>query len=236
MLAMSTSPASASASSYASVATASSATVAAGAVPSSATGGWHANCAKSSSMVGAGLRLPPAGCPTVSQSPLSPCSTGSEGGISRKQENFVVNIQHRDISTRLPYSIRLTSCDVVSVTFNFLVTRLRATLRGLLGGAGRLASRLVGGSWTRGMCGNPGRPNLDRSWKRSCSVSSSSSSSDVSSTTTVSSPSPTSRHSLALAFHSSGTIVWTSLGLPRWVPGPTTRWAPGTTWLALHDT
>jgi hypothetical protein len=30
------------------------------------------------------------------------------------------------------------------VTFNFLATRLRATLRGFLGGAGKLASRLVG--------------------------------------------------------------------------------------------
>jgi hypothetical protein len=75
-----------------------------------------------------------------------PCSTGSEGGISCKQGNFVVNIQHRDISTRLPYSRRLTSWDVVSVTFNFLATRLRATLRGLLGSAGKLDSRLVGGS------------------------------------------------------------------------------------------
>jgi hypothetical protein len=32
------------------------------------------------------------------------------------------------------------------VTFIFLATRLRAALRGLLGGAGRLASRLAGGS------------------------------------------------------------------------------------------
>jgi hypothetical protein len=95
---------------------------------------------------GAGLRLPPAGSPTVSQSPSSPYSTGSEGGISCKQGNFIVNTQHRDISTRLPYSRRLTSRDVVSVTFNFLATRLQATLRGFLGGAGRLASRLVGGS------------------------------------------------------------------------------------------
>jgi hypothetical protein len=78
--------------------------------------------------------------------PSSPCSTGSEGGISCKQGNFVVNVQHQDITTRLPYSRRLTSWDVVSVTFNFLATCLRATLRGLLGGAGKLASRLVGGS------------------------------------------------------------------------------------------
>jgi hypothetical protein len=86
----------------------------------------------------------PAGSPTVSQSSSSPCSTGSEGGISCKQGNFVVNIQHRDISTRLPYSRRLTSWNVVSVTFNFLATHLRDTLRGFLGGAGKLASRLVG--------------------------------------------------------------------------------------------
>jgi hypothetical protein len=96
--------------------------------------------------VGAGLRLPPAASPTVSQSPLLPYSTGSEGGISCKQENFVINTLHRDISTRLHYSRWLTSWDVVSVTFNFLSTRLRATLRGFLGGAGKLVSRLAGGS------------------------------------------------------------------------------------------
>jgi hypothetical protein len=146
ILAISTNPASAGASSWASVATASAATAAAGAVPSSATGGWPDNCAKRSSTVGAGLRLAPVGSPSVSQSPSSPCSTGSEGGISCTQGNFVVNTQHRDLSTRLPYSRKLTSWDAVSVTFNFLATRLRAMLRGLLGGAGKLASRLVGGS------------------------------------------------------------------------------------------
>jgi hypothetical protein len=57
----------------------------------------------------------------------------------------------------------LTSWDVISITFNFLVTRLRAILRGLLGGAGRLASRLVGGLSIRGTLGSPGRLNLDRS-------------------------------------------------------------------------
>jgi hypothetical protein len=117
---------------------------AAGSVLPSATGGWRVICAKSSSMVGVGLRLPPAGSPTVSQSALSPCSMGSEGGISCKQGNFVINTQDRDISTRLPYSRRLTSWDVVSMTFNFLATHLRATLHGFLGGAGKLASRLVG--------------------------------------------------------------------------------------------
>jgi hypothetical protein len=35
---------------------------------------------------------------------------------------------------------------VVSVTLSFLAMRLRATLRGFLSGAGKLASMLVGGS------------------------------------------------------------------------------------------
>jgi hypothetical protein len=95
--------------------------------------------------VGAGLRLP-AASPTVSHSPSSPYSTGWEGGISCKQGSFIVNIRTRDIRTRLHYSRWLTSWDVVSVTFNFFTTHLRAGLRGLLGGAARLASRLAGGS------------------------------------------------------------------------------------------
>jgi hypothetical protein len=61
-------------------------------------------------MAGAGLRLLSAGSPTVSQSPSSPCSTGSEGGISYKQRNSVVNThKHRETSTRLPYSKELVS-------------------------------------------------------------------------------------------------------------------------------
>jgi hypothetical protein len=52
---------------------------------------------------------------------------------------------------------------VVSVTLSFLATRLRATLCGFFGGTGKPASRLVGGSWTRGTFGSPGRLNLDRS-------------------------------------------------------------------------
>jgi hypothetical protein len=39
--------------------------------------------------------------------------------------------------------MEITSLDVVSV---FLAMRLRATLRGFLGGAGKLASKPVGGS------------------------------------------------------------------------------------------
>jgi hypothetical protein len=53
------------------------------------------------------------------------------------------------------------------MTLSFLDTRLHATLRGFLGGAGKLASKLVGGSWMRGTLGSPGRLNLDRSWNRS---------------------------------------------------------------------
>jgi hypothetical protein len=94
ILAMSTSPASAGASSWASVAAGFSATAATGSLLLSATGGWRVSCATSSSMVGAGLRLPPAGSPTVSQSPLSPCSTGSEGGISCKQCSLIVIIHY----------------------------------------------------------------------------------------------------------------------------------------------
>jgi hypothetical protein len=58
---------------------------------------------------------------------------------------------------------KLTSWAVVSVTFIFLAMRFHATLRGLHGGAGRLASKLVGGSSTRGTWGSPGQLNLDGS-------------------------------------------------------------------------
>jgi hypothetical protein len=114
------------------------------------------------------------------------------------------NCQHTILQNKYSTTLleEFTSWDVVSVTFNFLATRLRTTLRGLLGGAGRLASRLVDGSSMRGTLGSPGLLNLDRSWNRSCSVSLSSS--DVSSMVTVSSPSLTSRCSLALRLPSSG--------------------------------
>jgi hypothetical protein len=103
MLVMSTSPPSAGASSWASVVVGSSATAAAGTVFPSATGGWRDNCAKSSSTVGAGLRLSPAGSPTVSQSPSSPCSTGSEGGISCKAREF----RRQHTTSRHKYSTTL---------------------------------------------------------------------------------------------------------------------------------
>jgi hypothetical protein len=110
MLAMSTSPASAGAfsctsgvvvaSSVATVAgaapscapaaTTSSVAAAAGSVLSWGAGGLRSNCAKSSSTVGAGLRLP-AGSPTVSHSPSSPSSVGSVGGTSCKQGSSVVS-------------------------------------------------------------------------------------------------------------------------------------------------
>jgi hypothetical protein len=78
--------------------------------------------------------------------------------------NSKFNCQHAMLQDK--YSTTLleerTSWDVVSITFSFLATRFRATLRGFLGGAGRLASKLVGGSSTRGIWGSPGQLNLDR--------------------------------------------------------------------------
>jgi hypothetical protein len=69
------------------------------------------SCGSTSVTAGAGLRLLSAGSPTVSQSPSSPWSTGSEGGISCKQRNFVVSIhnierQVLDYSTRGIYLLR----------------------------------------------------------------------------------------------------------------------------------
>jgi hypothetical protein len=119
MLAMSTSPPSAGASSYTPAATASSAAMAAGAVPSCApvattsstaaaagsvlscgAGGWRSNCAKSSSTVGAGLRLL-AGSPTVSHPPSSPSSTGSAGGTSYIQGRLLISKRTRTMGTRV---------------------------------------------------------------------------------------------------------------------------------------
>jgi hypothetical protein len=76
---------------------------------------------------------------------------GSDDGISC--DNSAFNCPHIILQDKYSTNLleELTSWDVVSVTFNFLATRLRATLRGLLGGARRLASRQVGGSSMRGM-------------------------------------------------------------------------------------
>jgi hypothetical protein len=80
-------------------------------------------------------------------------------------DNSKFNCQHAMLQDKYSTTLlkELTSWDVGSLTFSFLVTRFRATLRGFLGGAGRLASKLVGGSSMRGIWGSPGRLNLDRS-------------------------------------------------------------------------
>jgi hypothetical protein len=88
---------------------------------------------------------------------------GSDDGIFCSNSEF--NYQHAILQDKYSTTLleELTSWDVVSVTFNFLATRLRATLCGFLGITGRLASRLVGGSSLRGILGSPGRLNLDHS-------------------------------------------------------------------------
>jgi hypothetical protein len=75
------------------------------------------------------------------------------------------NCQHAMLQDKYSTNLleKLTSWAVVFVTFSFLAMRFPATLRGLRGGAGRLASKLVDGSSTRGTWGSPGRLNLDRS-------------------------------------------------------------------------
>jgi hypothetical protein len=144
VLAMSTSPASAGASSYASVAAASSGAAVAGSVLPSATGAGTSSAPRALPWWGLGYDYPLQAPSPYPNHLRHPTQRGSEGGISCKQGNFVVSMQHRDISTRLPYSRWLNYWDVVFVTLNFLATCLRATLRGFLGGAGKLASRLVG--------------------------------------------------------------------------------------------
>jgi hypothetical protein len=84
-----------------------------------------------------------------------------ESPATTQNSNCQHTILHDKYSTTLLEEF--TSWDVISVTFNFLATSLRTTLRGFLDGAGRLASRLVGGFSIRGTLGSPGRLNLDRS-------------------------------------------------------------------------
>jgi hypothetical protein len=62
--------------------------------------GWRPSCAKSSSTVGAGLRLP-ASSPTVSHPPSSPSSTGSAGGNSCIQGRLLIGKGTRAMGTRL---------------------------------------------------------------------------------------------------------------------------------------
>jgi hypothetical protein len=130
--------------------------------------------------------------PTVSQSSPSSRVAGSGEGLS-------YNIVTQFVSNRIldRYSTTLlavpTSCLVASDTFNFFKVCLRATLCGLLGGSGKLTSRLVGCS-TNGTCRIPVRLNLEQSWKHYCNISSSSSS-DVSSMVMASSFSPTTQRS-----------------------------------------
>jgi hypothetical protein len=111
------------------------------------------------SVVGAGLQLLSVAPPTVFQISSSPWSTRSDGGISC--DNSRLNCQHVILHGKNSTTLleELTSWAVDSVTFSFLAARFRATLHRLLDGAGMLASRLAGLSTMRGILGSPGRLN-----------------------------------------------------------------------------
>jgi hypothetical protein len=169
MLAMSTSPASAGTSSSTWATTGSLVPVVAEGSGLLSSGDAHGSptsvacCAcfgTTSSKAGAGLRLLSVAPPTVSHSSSSPWSAGSDDGISYDTSKF--NCQHARVQDKYSTTLleELTSWAVVSVTFNFLATRLCATLRGFFGGAGRLASKLVGLSLTRGLWGSVDSENL----------------------------------------------------------------------------
>jgi hypothetical protein len=160
MLAMSTSPASAGASSSTWVTTGSSAPVVTEGSGLHSSDDAHGSSASvaccvgfgtTSSTVGAGLRLLSVAPPMVSQSSSSPWSAGSDDRISYDNSKF--NCQHARFQDKYSTTLleELTSWAVVSVTFNFLATCFSVTLRGFLGGSGRLVSKLVGLSSIKGM-------------------------------------------------------------------------------------
>jgi hypothetical protein len=125
-----------------------------------------ARCAVSdtdASVPGVGLRLLSVAAPTMSQVCSSPWSTGSDDGISC--DNSRIHCQHPVLYGKYSTTLleELTSWAVDLVIFSFLVARFRATLRGLLGSAGRLDSRLACLSTMRGILGSLGRLNLERS-------------------------------------------------------------------------
>jgi hypothetical protein len=86
--------------------------------------------------------------------------------------------QHKTTNRRYSATlvVLLTSRLVVSEILSFLAVRFCVALHGFLGGTRMLASRLSGFSMMTRIFGIPARLNLDRSWNRSCSVSSSPSS------------------------------------------------------------
>jgi hypothetical protein len=73
-----------------------------------------------------------------------PLVHGVGGGISC--DNSGLNCQHATLHGKYSTTLleELTSWTVDAITFSFLAARFRATLRGLLGGAGILASKLAG--------------------------------------------------------------------------------------------
>jgi hypothetical protein len=146
ILAMSTSPASTGLSSWASVAVGSSATATADSVIPSATGASASVAPRVLLRWGLGCGwLQPALPPYPScLHPLGLRGRKAESPASNRISSSAYTTSGHKYSTTLLKEV--TSWDVVSVTLSFLATRLRAMLRGFLSGAGKLASRLVGGS------------------------------------------------------------------------------------------
>jgi hypothetical protein len=130
---------------------------------SSVTAACYAASGTVASVVGAGLRLLSVAPPTVSQASSSSWSTRSDGGIS--YDNSRLNCQHAILHGKYSTTLleELTSWTVDAATLSFLAALFHATLRGLLGGKGMLASKLAGLSTMRGILASPRRLNLDRS-------------------------------------------------------------------------